>query len=277
MRPGNDQIIDEWLIIIIFEEESNIIQEMKKCFLVIALSLSALFMHAQVDTTRVLCVGNSFTYYFDSHLKLAEIALSQGHYIDMTAAYVGGYTFNRHLNDLKTIGAIEQFTKPYDCVFLQNQSQVHALYAQNPKQHKLQKKDAVELVARVRQYSPDARIWLESTWSYPAGNCGGFGTEAEFNRLMVKGTWMLAKAAHTAVSPIGEAFRISREERPDIDLFSKDKKHQSAFGTYLKSCVNYLMIFGGRFNGDASDCGLDPDSCAFLRSVAERVVASTKR
>ena len=94
---------------------------------------------------------------------------------------------------------------------------------------------------------------------------------------MVKGTWMLAKAAHTAVSPIGEAFRISREERPDIDLFSKDKKHQSAFGTYLKSCVNYLMIFGGRFNGEASDCGLDPDSCAYLRSVAERVVASTKR
>ena len=53
MRPGNDQIIDEWLIIIIFEEESNNVQEMKKSILVIALSLSALFMHAQVDTTRV--------------------------------------------------------------------------------------------------------------------------------------------------------------------------------------------------------------------------------
>ena len=106
---------------------------------------------------------------------------------------------------------------------------------------------------------------------------GGFGTEAEFNRLMVKGTGMLAKAAHTSVSPIGEAFRISREERPDIDLFSKDKKHQSEFGTYLKSCVNYLMIFGGRFNGEASNCCLDPDSCAYLRSVAERVVTSSKR
>ena len=104
---------------------------MKKCILVVALSLSALFMHAQVDTTRVLCVGNSFTYYFDSHLKLAEIALSQGHYIDMTAAYVGGYTFNMHLNDLKTISAIEQFTSPYDCVFLQNQLRI-CIYAIRP-------------------------------------------------------------------------------------------------------------------------------------------------
>lgn len=249
---------------------------MKRIILAISIALSAFTMHAQVDTTRVLCIGNSFTYFYDSHLKLAEIALSQGHYIDMTAAYVGGYTFNRHLNDLKTIGAIEQFTNPYDCVFLQNQSQVHALYARNPKQHKLQKKDAVDLVGRVRQYSPDARIWIESTWSYPAGNCGGFGTEAEFNRLMVKGTGMLAKAARTDVSPIGEAFRISREERPDIDLFDKDKKHQSAYGTYLKSCINYLMIFGGRFNGNASNCGLDPDSCAYLRSVAESVAASKR-
>ena len=78
---------------------------MKKCILVIALSLSALFMHAQVDTTRVLCIGNSFTYYFDSHLKLAEIALSQGHYIDMTAAYVGGYTFNRHRASFRSYSA----------------------------------------------------------------------------------------------------------------------------------------------------------------------------
>ena len=245
--------------------------DMKKIVLAVALALSAFVSHAQVDTIKVLCIGNSFTYYYDSHLKLAEIALSQGHYIDMTAAYVGGYTFYRHLHDLNTIKAIEQFTTPYDCVFLQNQSQVHALYAQNPKQHKLQKNDAIDLVERVRQYSPSSRIWIESTWSYPAGDCGGFGTEAEFNRLLVKGTEMLARAAHTAVSPIGEAFRISREERPDIDLFSKDRKHQSEYGTYIKSCVNYLMIYGGKFNENASNCGLDPDSCAFLRSVAERV------
>lgn len=250
---------------------------MKKTLLLIALVFSAISAKAQTDTTRVLCIGNSFTYVFDSHQKLADIALSQGHYINMTAAYVGGYTFYRHLKDIKTIIAIEQFTTPYDCVFLQNQSQVNALYAKDPRQHKLQKQDAVELAARVRQYSPDARVWIESTWSYPAFDCGGFGTETEFNRLLEKGSAMLAKAAHTSVSPIGTAFRIAREERPDINLFSDDQKHQSALGAYLKSCVNYLLIFGGKFNSDASSCGLDPDSCAYLRSVAERVVAGSGR
>ena len=58
---------------------------MKRIILAISIALSAFTMHAQVDTTRVLCIGNSFTYFYDSHLKLAEIALSQGHYIDMTA------------------------------------------------------------------------------------------------------------------------------------------------------------------------------------------------
>lgn len=250
---------------------------MKKELLLIVLAFSAITAKAQVDTTRVLCIGNSFTYVYESHQKLAEIAQSQGHYIDMTAAYVGGYTFYRHLTDIKTIIAIEQFTNPYDCVFLQNQSQVNALYAQNPRQHKLQKQDAVELAARVRQYSPDARMWIESTWSYPAFNCGGFSTEVEFNRLLSKGSAMLAKAAHTSVSPIGMAFRISREERPDINLFSEDQKHQSALGSYLKSCVNYLLIFGGTFNENATNCGLDPDICAYLRNVAERVVEESRR
>lgn len=249
---------------------------MKRILLIIAaisLSISVMAQNA-TDTTRVLCIGNSFTYVAVAHEKLAEISLSQGHYLNMKAAYVGGHTFRRHLNDIKTISAIE-LANPYDeyaYVFLQDQSQIHARYAMDPKRFSDVKAATKELVAFVREYSPHAKLFLESTWSYDQNNFGQFGSYANFDNLLRKGTALLAKAAHTEVSPIGTAFALVREERSDIDLYDKDRKHQCDYGSYLKACVNYLLMFGTKFDANASDCGLDQEKCAYLRSVAERVV-----
>lgn len=233
----------------------------------------------QPDTLRVLCIGNSFTYFYDSHVRLTEIAASEGHTILMTAAYVGGYTFYRHMHDVKSIKAIEEalYVGAYDCAFLQDQSQAFARYGENPKQYRLQERDTRELVQRVRMYSPKARIWLEQTWSYPAGNCGGFGTMEQFDACSAIGAKRLAKQNKTAVSPIAEAFAIVRQEREDIDLYEPDRKHQSLAGTYLKSCVNYLLIFGQPFSENTADCQLNHDTALYLRSVAMRVVMPKKK
>ena len=84
---------------------------------------------------------------------------------------------------------------------------------------------------------------------------------------------ILAKAVEDAVvSPISEAFRIVRDERHDINLYHTDKHHQSVYGSYLKSCVNYLVLYGKPFGNSPADCNLDPQVTAYLRSVAERVV-----
>ena len=127
------------------------------------------------DTLRVLCIGNSFTYVGDAHKKLVELAASQGHFIRMNAQYVGGFTFARHLQRDETLNAIERPSPAdaFDYVFLQNQSQLHARYGSNPKQYPYVLADAKELSGRIRQYSPKAVIFIESTWSYPAGGFGG--------------------------------------------------------------------------------------------------------
>lgn len=246
---------------------------MKRLFILSALLLSLCTLHAN-DTIRVLCLGNSFTFFYDSHEKLVSIAASQGHTILMNAKYVGGYTFYRHLNDLRSLQAIEDalYVGEYDCAFLQNQSQAFARYAKDPKQYRLEKSDTQELVARVREHSPHARIWLEQTWSYSAGNYGGFGSFEAFDRYMKKGTAILAKSSKTQVSPIGEAFIRVRAERPDINLYEPDCKHQSLAGTYLKSCVNYLLIYRTPFVGEVDNAGLDPAIAAYLRQVAEQII-----
>lgn len=245
-----------------------------KRILTLVLLTCALLSASANDTIRVLCLGNSFTYFYDSHEKLVAIAASQNHTILMKATYVGGYTFNRHLHDLKSIQSIEDalYVGPYDCVFLQEQSQAFARYGANPRQYKLEKQDTKELVARVREHSPKARIWLEQTWSYSGGNYGTFGSFEQFDKMLKKGTAALAKSTKTQVSPIGEAFIRVRAERPDINLYEPDCKHQSAAGTYLKSCINYLLIYRTPFVGEVDNGTLDPAIAAYLRQVAEQII-----
>lgn len=245
-------------------------KELNRLFVILMLLMMATGIQAQEQMVKVLCIGNSFTFFHDSNLRLEEIAASQGHNLKTRACTVGGYTFQRHLNNDNTCEAVRG--GGYDVVFLQDQSQSEAIYAEDTKAGQLLARDAAELAERVRIFSPKARVWLEQTWAYEAEGCGGFGTMENFDSLLREGTRKMAKKARTMVSPIGEAFAIARTERPDIDLYDPDRKHQSTLGTYLKSCVNYLLIYGEAFHGDVANCGYDAEKCAFLRSVAERVV-----
>ncbi len=243
--------------------------------IILLLVLTCTVASAQMkDTLRVLCIGNSFTYVGEAHNKLVELAASQGHFIRMNAQYVGGYTFARHLQRIETISAIERSSSKdaYDYVFLQNQSQLHARYGSDPKRYPYVLADAKELSGRIRQYSPGAVIFLESTWSYPDDDFGGFGSLEVFDHLSDKGTEALAKACKAKVSYIGRAFTLARSECPDIPLLAGDGRHQIALGSYLKACVNYLLIYGVHFDEGASPCGLDPDMTARLRSVAQQAV-----
>lgn len=244
---------------------------MKKTIIIVLLCLmTAMTVSAQSKEKKVLCIGNSFTYFYDSYKRMAELAESQGHKLDVKAEFVGGYTFQRHLNRDETMGTIVY--NQFDYVFLQDQSRTPALYGQDPQRCRLIAQDAKELAERIRIYSPEAKIWIEQTWSYSNGNYGGFGSFEEFDRLLRVGTAQMAQKAGTLVSPIGEAFIVCRQERPDINLYDPDNKHQSALGTYLKACVNYLLIFGEPFDAKATDCGNDYEKAAYLRTLAERIV-----
>lgn len=222
------------------------------------------------DTLRVLCVGNSFTYVDSAHIKLQQIAASQGHYLAINAQLQGGYTFQRHLRRDETLSAIIYFQ--YDRVFLQDQSQTPALYGKNPKRCHYIAEDGAELADRIRMYSPSATVYMEQTWSYEAGNYGGFGSHDNFDALLKKGSQQMAKKMHATVSPIGEAFRLCRAEHPEINLYSSDLKHQSAYGSYLKACVNYLLLYATPFTEKAAVCGLDPQTCRNLQKIAEAIV-----
>ncbi|MBR5563899.1 MAG: hypothetical protein IKW11_06705 [Bacteroidales bacterium] len=226
------------------------------------------------DTTKVLCIGNSFTYYLSCPQMLKELAWREGHYIDMAASLKGGWSMKDHLSFPTTDDEINR--GGYDVVILQDQSQAVAQIGSDKKQYADKLANLVAMADKVRTTSEDCRVLIECTWAYAGKKNGGFSNVTEFYHNAGKGIKIVAKAAKADVSPIKDAFRMANIERPDILLFAEDGYHQSVYGSYLKSCVNYLVLFGEPFGKKPSDCGLDPKRAAALRAIAEAVVLGEK-
>lgn len=222
------------------------------------------------DTTRILCIGNSFTYFSNTASMLKEIAWSQGHYFDLKASLKGGQTLGQHVGRVLT----NKLAKDggYDIAFLQDQSQAPARYAADPDRHANVPEDYLAVSEMVLKHSPECKIIMEQTWAYPSQRFGGFGDFATFTDLLEEGSHKMAARNGAEVSPIGEAFEVVYNENKAIRLFDTDSKHQSHYGAYLKACVNYLVIMGEPFEGKVADCTLEPEKASYLRGVAEKVV-----
>ena len=223
------------------------------------------------DTTRVLCLGNSFTYFHGSPVMLKELAWKEGHYLDISASLKGGWTMAKHFELPMTKEIVAE--GGYDYVLLQDQSQAPAKVGKDKKEHAQLVKDMAAMADVVREASPKCKPMVECTWAYPGKENGGFESYEAFYAYAKKGAKVMANAVgKSKISPIADAFDIVLKERPDINLYHTDNYHQSKEGSYLKSCVNYLMLFGEPFGDKPADCLLDKEVAAYLRGVAERVV-----
>lgn len=224
---------------------------------------------AAKDNKRVAILGNSFTHYFGSAFLLKEIARSQGHNLDIRAFAKGSQYLNNHYslersNDIIAEGG-------YDYVVLQEQSTTHDAYAVNHAEATLNENKA--LTAKLRQTSPSARIILENTWAFPSSNWNNHGSSAQFESLLLTGAKEIAQADPNTdwVSPIGVAFNAAYASGI-TDLWFTDSKHPNRNGAYLKSCVNYLVIFGEPFDANVTNGGCDATTAAKLRQIAEQTV-----
>ena len=222
------------------------------------------------DTTDILCIGNSFTYFSSVPSMMKEIAWSQGHYFNIKASLKGGQTLGQHTGRILTKEVAEYGN--YDVAFFQDQSQTPARYAQDPEKHRHVAEDYLELSGMVQAYSPGIRIVMEQTWAYPSQRFGGFGDFATFTDLLDEGAHKLAAMNIAEVSHIGDAFEIVYNENKDIRLYDTDNKHQSHYGAYLKACVNYLTVTGEAFSGTVAACGLEKGKAEYLQKIAEKTV-----
>lgn len=225
---------------------------------------------APTTVKKVLMLGNSFTYYFVPPIKLMELAFSQGKQLNVNAHLKGSQTFELHCGLEQSTEAIN--AGGYDYAFLQDQSQNPSNYGMDPVTNADVRTWANTITNKVRAKSPDCKAILEATWAFPKNNYGGYGSYAAFDNYMMTGCKDIATYCSTWISPIGAAFAKVRSQYPAYTILHTDSKHQSNIGAYVKSCVNYLVLFGEKFNDNASDCGLDPTMAANIRKICEDVV-----
>lgn len=236
----------------------------------VAARLNPLGTKIPMLTQSVLLIGNSFTYFYGEPLMLQEIAFSQGLWLDVHTSLKGGQTFRDHTGLQMTLRSTSR--EVYDYAFIQGQSQEPAQYASDLVAGRDVKLALCELCDHIREVSPECSIFVEQTWAYAAGDCGGFGSMESFDALLADGTAKLALAGRAGVNPVGPAFAAVRADGSPVNLFFPDNKHQGLAGSYLKACVTYLKISGKAFHGAVPSCGLPEDDAAYLRSIAEKIV-----
>ena len=238
------------------------------------------------DTTRVLFIGNSYTYCNLYPMQLKELAWHEGHYLDCTLYFHGGYSMKKHLADHISRETVE--VGNFERAFLQDQSLSALRIGTTADQNVVE--DMEKMIARVKEFSPKAECIIEMTWGRKNGNDATkskalqdiktahpeyFTSYEAMQKVITANATAMAQKLGVELSPVGVAWEIVRRERPDIELYVKDGSHPSDAGSYLAAAVGYLTLFKEPFKAD-TPIRLKPEVAKYLRSVAERVVLKTE-
>src|ERR1043166_3830503 len=201
-----------------------------------ALLVAAVAVSAQQCTTRVLFLGNSYTYFNDLPAILSELAKA-GHQCTLETRMVapGGKTLKDHWESSVSRQALD--AQAWDFVVLQDQSTlgVNFYFEGQPR------------VGGDEKFRPYAELWGNEihkhhatpifylTWARRATP----GDQAALNYAYIRA----AKATHSLVAPVGLAWARVRQTDASIDLYYRDGSHPSPAGSYLAACTIYATVF----------------------------------
>jgi len=276
------------------------------------LAAAVLLAAGAAQAESILFVGNSFTFGALSPVK----PYKSDTVTDLNAQWIGGvpalfkaFTAQSGLDyqvsletapgmgfDFHYDQKLATLAKPWGTVILQGYSTLDAQKPGDPA--KLVKYTGLLADAFLKQ-NPQARLYLVATWSradltYPPGKPWS-GKPIEAMAQDIRAGYDQAKAAVPAIRavlPVGEAWtRAMHEGVADpnpydgvsfgqLDLWSWDQYHASAYGYYLEA----LVIFGGvagrdpRSLGDheasAADLGFSPAQTKVLQLTAYEELAA---
>lgn len=251
---------------------------MKK-FLSIVLLLRAFCTIAAPDTTRVLFIGNSFTYTYDVPTLVKGLADAAGFPM----------TFVMHAPGGISVGDVDQGTEAHmynpevfsliragnwDFVSLQD-NQGRFVYG-----HKHFPDTAVSKVIAghfkirdsVRAYNSCAQMLWFAGWAFKDGYPGISPTAQGLIDNIYENYQYLKDTAGGIIAPIGKAWERAIDTLPATDLWGPDGAHESLAGAYVTASVIFTSIF--RVNTEAVNFngGLDSATARTLRRLAYHTV-----
>ena len=240
---------------------------MKKLLWIIILVL--ICSELKADTTKVLFIGNSYTYVNDLPLMFKNLSSSLGKnvYTDMSAP--GGYSFGQHLSNTETLNKISRGGWNY--VVLQEQSQMPVIeyYRYSSTYPSARKLDSI-----IKSYNCNTMFFM--TWGRRYGGIQCINTYCSpdfvnFSHMqdsLSSSYNMIANELNDAVCPVGNGFRLSVQTDSSVVLWDADYSHPSLEGSYLAACLFYRKVFNSSPVGSLYTAGLPASTALYLQTIA---------
>ena len=220
--------------------------------------------------TKILFIGNSYTFYNDMPQMLLTIARNNGKEITVHSVTKGGRKLYENLNEEdkynRQIRALINDNE-YDVLFLQEQSYFALVdYAEF-------KRGICELARLVAA----KRTVLYATWGRKTG-CDllekyGWTTDGMTDGLY-DAYGKAAKEIGAELSPVGLCFKSLSHAAPHIELYNPDLSHPSYAGSFTAALCHYFKIFGElpeNFDG----IELDKNEIDIIKQTVLNILQST--
>ena len=219
-------------------------------------------------STRVLFLGNSYTYVNDLPGVFTQLACSGKHSVETGLLAQGGWTLADHVSDTNT--QTELAAEKWDYVVLQEQSIVPAL---EQSRTSYMYPAARTLVTWIRNSGAEPVFFM--TWGHQNGEpTFGIHDYGSMQGALMSGYMTIADELSAAVAPVGSAWQEVLQLDPGIELWQSDGSHPTESGTYLAACVFYAAIFQESPQGLSYTAGIPEETAQTLQSVATTVVLS---
>jgi hypothetical protein len=212
--------------------------------------------------TRVLFIGNSYTYVNDLPDMFARLARAGGQRVEVGMVAPGGWTLADHAGSSDTLDRIK--SSKWDFVVLQEQSQIPSI-----EQFRTQEMypAARSLVSQIEAAGAKPIFFL--TWAHRDGWPENGLPDYESMQFQIdQGYLDIGKELGVPVAPAGYAWLVARRQDPQLVLWQDDGSHPAKPGTYLAACVFYATIFQKNPEGLNYLAGLPRETGRELQKIA---------
>ena len=214
--------------------------------------------YEEVETLKVLFVGNSSTYYFSVPDKLLMLAETTGINLEVTYCCVGsayltmfadpnsathGIPLRNHLNNTK-----------FDYIVVQDNS--GADYEDI--------KSALDvLMPLFKKNGGEVLLYMRYSSSTDHAQRPISGERHHINYYRAAEEFDIDK-----VAPVADAFLLCYEKYPDLVLHHTDDSHHSDLGAYLIACVMGITYFDIDLDDVTYTAGYDADTVKKIKEIA---------
>lgn len=238
-------------------------------FLLILFATGTFAQDKAADTTRILFIGNSYTFMNDLPGTFAKLSESGGQPVIADISAIANNTLAKHSKDKKTVDKIKN--GKWDYVVLQEHSlgTVIDTFRTNYTYPAIGYLDSLIKTKK-------AKTLLYMTWGRKRGGIqimDSLSTKQykdyfEMQKDLEKAYRDLGKEFSATVIPAGLAWQNVIKRYYFADLWNPDESHPNIEGTYLNACVFYATIFGKSPVGLKYTAGLDKSYAQFLQETA---------